>query len=84
MKYLTRFKVQKVIRALKDELVSGTGVRRGADTKRDGNCKYSAKSEKVLFYFFLLGPILEDSGISCNFLGGISPTGGAAPLHRAI
>ena len=27
MKYLTRFKVQKVIRALKDELVSGPGVR---------------------------------------------------------
>ena len=27
MKYLTRFKVQKVNRALKDELVSGTGVR---------------------------------------------------------
>ena len=63
MKYLTRFKAQKVIRALKDEWVSGPGVReRGPyQTWWQLQVKWKERGE-ILFYFFFWCHLLKIRG----------------------
>ena len=67
MKYLTRFKVQKVIRALKDELVSGPGVRekRPIPNVMAIASKVEGAGRNFVLFLFLM-PFIEDSGISCR------------------